>query len=414
MPITKALPTLLMGLICTAVLFTSCQDDSNELPDDPVTPVTPVDPDNPGDNSTTAIERTFGNNIDINNLDNYANQQIPNYITRDNTEGNQITNAGATLGRVLFYDKSLSSDFSTSCASCHQQQFAFSDPDQLSQGANGITGRHSMRLINARFAREDNFFWDERANSLEEQTTLPIQDHAEMGFSGTNGDPSFADLLDRLEATDYYQELFSFVYGDNEVTEGRIQNALAQFIRSIQSFDSRYDAGRTQVNNNNTPFPNFTNQENQGKQLFSQAPQLAENGVRIGGGLGCQGCHGAPEFDITPNSRNNGVIAVAGNPGATDVNITRSPSLRDLINPNGFLNGPAMHTGTFATIDDILEHYNSIQNVPNLDNRLREGNNGQQLMMTNEERAAITAFLNTLTGNDVYTNAIWSNPFLMN
>ena len=110
-----------------------------------------------------------------------------NYIDDDNSGGNAITNSSVLLGRVLFYDKNLSVDNTISCASCHQQVNGFGDDARLSQGVDGMTGRHSMRLINARFGNERRFFWDERANSLEQQTTMPIQDHIEMGFSGQGG-----------------------------------------------------------------------------------------------------------------------------------------------------------------------------------------------------------------------------------
>lgn len=133
------------------------------------------------------VTATFGTKINLNSLYNYANQAVPSYITKFNGTTNPITDKGATLGRVLFYDKKLSSNNTVACASCHQQQFAFSDQAIASTGVNGTTGRHSMRLINARFANESKFFWDERAASLEVQTTMPIKDHAEMGFSGANG-----------------------------------------------------------------------------------------------------------------------------------------------------------------------------------------------------------------------------------
>lgn len=163
--------------------------------------------------------------IDFNNLPNYAGQTVPAYITKNNsTPNNQlITNRGATLGRVLFYDKKLSVNNTISCSSCHQQSHAFSDTSTASSGVNGTTGRHSMRLINAKYAREVRFFWDERAATLEAQTTQPIQDHAEMGFSGQNGDPSFADLVEKMEAIPYYPYMFNEVYGDPAITEVRMQ-----------------------------------------------------------------------------------------------------------------------------------------------------------------------------------------------
>lgn len=104
----------------------------------------------------------------------------------------------------------MSIDSSIACASCHIQQFAFSDTAIASRGvASGLTGRHSMRLVNSRFAVETKFFWDERAATLEAQTTKPIQDHAEMGFSGQSGRPGLNDLLTRLSSLGYYNELFS-------------------------------------------------------------------------------------------------------------------------------------------------------------------------------------------------------------
>lgn len=353
--------------------------------------------------------------IDLNNLPNYAGQSVPGFINEDNTQGNNITNIGATLGRVLFYDTNLSVDNTVSCATCHQQQHAFGDPLQGSEGVNGFTQRQSMRLVNARFSEERAFFWDKRAATLEEQTSMPIQDHIEMGFSGENGDPDIDDLCDRLAVLGYYPELFRRAFGDVEVTETRIQFALAQFVRSIQSFDSKYDLGRAQVNNDDASFGNFTAQENLGKSLFMDRADFNNNGSRTGGGLSCERCHRAPEFDIDPDSRNNGVIASEANPGMIDVTITRSPSLRDMFNSAGELNTPLMHTGDFVTIDQVIDHYNDINEAGNnnLDRRLAEGN-GVRLNITNEERAALTAFLKTLTGRNLYEDPKWSNPFLNN
>ncbi|MDX1905816.1 MAG: cytochrome c peroxidase [Bacteroidia bacterium] len=348
--------------------------------------------------------------IDLNQLPNYANQPVPSYINKDNTQlHNPITDAGATLGRVLFYDKQLSANQTISCASCHQQAFAFSDTARLSRGlTNGLTGRHSMRLINSRFANEEHFFWDERAATLEEQSTRPIQDHVEMGFSGTEGDPGFDSLIRRMQGIPYYKPLFTKAFGDSVITETRIQRALAQFVRSIQSFDSRYDVGRAQVNNDADPFPNFTLQENQGKALF-----LAPPGA---GGAGCQGCHQAPEFDIDPNSQNNGIITSGQDPTILDLNNTRAPSLRDLFNPGGFLNGPMMHNGNFTSLMNVINHYNAItvdSANPRLDPRLAgpPGSGGQRLNLTQPQKGSLVAFLRTLTGTLVYTDPRWSDPF---
>ena len=359
------------------------------------------------------VEAEFGSSVDLENLANYANQATPSYITKNNSQGNAITDKGATLGRVLFYDKNLSSNNSISCASCHKQEFAFSDSNVASTGVNGTTGRHSMRLINTKFASETKFFWDERALNLETQTTMPIKDHGEMGFSGENGDENFEALLTKLSAIGYYKELFKFVYGTEEITEAKIQNALAQFIRSIQSFDSKYDAGRALAANDGQPFTNFTTQENQGKNLFLSPPTFNATGVRTSGGLGCAGCHRAPEFDIDPNTLNNGIIGKISGTGI-DITNTRAPSLRDLVKVDGTPNGPMMHTGVITTLQAAIGHYGTINIAPgnnNLDPRLTPGGVGQQLNLTATEVNAVIAFLRTLSGSDVYTNSKWSNPF---
>ena len=353
--------------------------------------------------------------IHLGNLENYADQEIPEYITLDNTGDNAITDPGATLGRVLFYDKNLSTDKTIACASCHHQEFAFSDTSFVSQGVNGVTGRHSMRLVNARFSGEERFFWDERASTLEEQTSQPIQDHAEMGYSGIDGNPGIEDLILELSDIDYYQQLFAFVYGDSEITEERIQLALAQFIRSIQSFDSKYDIGRAEVDGELVQFPNFTPSENRGKRLFNQDPTFDASGNRIDGGLGCASCHVPPEFSIDPESRNNGIVNEVN--GGANFQINRAPTLRDMFSPvTGDLNGPLMHNGRFDRIRGVIQHYNRIGDLPQfvielLDPRLRSLSNGQMLNLTDQETDDLVRFLHTLTGSDVYTDPKWSDPF---
>lgn len=359
------------------------------------------------------VKAAFGTKIDLENLSNYANQTIPSYITKSNINGNPVTDKGATLGRVLFYDKNLSSNNTISCSSCHKQSLAFTDDAIASQGVNGTTGRHSMRLINTRFAAETKFFWDERAANLETQTSMPIKDHAEMGYSGSNGDASISTLLTKLSGIGYYKELFKFVYGSEEITENKIQLALAQFIRSIQSFDSKYDTGRALVANDNVNFPNFTTQENTGKNLFNTPPVFDATGNRTSGGLGCAGCHKAPEFDIDPNSLSNGIGGSIA--GGQDFTNTRAPSLRDLVKTDGTINSQLMHTGVITSLQASIGHYgdltNAASNNTNLDPRLKPNGFGQKLNLTATEVNAVIAFLKTLSGTNVYTDTKWSSPF---
>ncbi|QKJ30794.1 cytochrome-c peroxidase [Mucilaginibacter mali] len=405
----------LLAVIALAIIALcaaeACKKESNS------TPATSGTNTNLGMSTTTpatAVQTTFGSNIDLNNLENYAAQAIPAYINRDNGRANPITNKGATLGRVLFYDKALSVNNTIACGSCHKQDLAFGDNVLQSIGVNGLTTRHSMRLVNARFAQEVSFFWDKRAATLEDQTTQPIQNHNEMGYSGQNGDPDITALVARLQGIGYYKQLFAFVYGDATVTEARIQLALAQFIRSIQSFDSRFDAGMASVNNINADFPNFTTQENLGKSLFINPPSPPGTVVT---GAGCQTCHRAPTFDIDPNSRNNGVIGVAGSTTLIDITNTNPPSLRNVVNAAGRPNGMYMHNAAFGNLQGVIDHYNQIPfdaRNTNLDNRLFRGTQGQTLRLSQAQKDAIIAFLGTLSGNDVYTNKKWGNPFVTN
>jgi cytochrome c peroxidase len=394
----RKIPLIFSGIVTVIILLVACSKADNTQTTQTV---------------YAAIATAFGAQIDLNNLANYAAQPKPAYITKDNTGNNPITNAKATLGRVLFYDKKLSIDNTISCASCHKQAFAFSDTALISVGvAGGLTDRHSMRLVNERFGVETKFFWDERAISLESQSTQPIADHKEMGFSGQAGRVNIAALLTKLQGTDYYNELFKFTYGDITVTESRLQECLAQFVRSIQSFDAKYDVGRAQVNNDRQNFPNFTAQENVGKDLFLTPPVFDASSNRIGGGLGCNGCHNAPEFDIDPNTRNNGVIALAAG-GGQDVSVTRAPTLRDLVNNKGELNTRLMHTGGIRDLATAVSHYGGfINDNRNLDQRLKpNGVNVQRLNLQPAEIAAVVAFLKTLAGTNVYLDKKWASPF---
>ncbi len=385
----------------------------------------------------------FSATIDLNNLDNYQNQYIPPYISKDNTPNdNPITDEGATLGRILFYDKNLSVENTISCGTCHIQEFAFSDTSNVSSGINGNqTPRHSMRLINTRFGDEEKFRWDESALTLEKQMTIPIKAETEMGFSGVNGMPDFNDLVLKLNAIPYYPDLFNYVFGDPLINKVRIQKALAQFVRSIQSFDSKYDIGRAQVLNDLDPFPNFTNAENIGKELFINSFEWIEDTItvadvpgdpggtfnvakRINGGFNCATCHVPPEFSIDPNSLNNAFVRPPSN-NPTDpswLDGTRSPTLRDLIQSDGVtLNGGMFHSGQAYFLMDIFGHYefrrlDTVDNT-NLDPRLTRISpmSGEKigilLNSTAVERQRINAFLATLTGVDVYTNEMWSDPF---
>ena len=384
-------------LLLLSVLFISCSKDADYKTID----------------SDEVIAATFGTNISLNSLANYANQAVPSYITIDNTNGNPITDKGATLGRVLFYDKNLSKNNTISCSSCHKQALGFGDDAVASIGVNGSTGRHSMRLINNRFSLESRYFWDERADDLEMQTTMPVKDHAEMGYSGANGDEAIDKMIAKISQLNYYKVLFKFAFGSEEISEDKIQLALAQFVRSIQSFDSKFDTGKATATFDTDVFANYTAQEQQGKNLFLTEAMYDALGNRTGGGIACANCHQTPTFSIDPLAKNNGLISKLGNPDAVDVNNTKAPTLRDVFNTNGVLNGPLMHTG--ISLNEVYNHYSVSQENPlntNLDVRFFPNGNYLKINITRQERDAVTAFLKTLSGTNVYVDAKWSDPFL--
>jgi cytochrome c peroxidase len=109
---------------------------------------------------------------------------------------------------------------------------------------------------------------------------------------------------------------------------------------------------------------------------------------------------------------NNGVIGVAGSPGEIDLFNTRAPTLRDLVNPQGLVNGPLMHNAQFTSLEQVIDHYNLIpQNPANTNLDLRLQGPGSNLGLTPEEKSALVAFLRTLSGTNVYTDERWSDPF---
>ena len=229
-------------------------------------------------------------------------------------------------------------------------------------------------------------------------------------FYDTGGNPGLTDLMSALQREDYYRELFQFVYKDPAVTSERVRESLLHFVSSIQSFDSRYDEGRAMVTREVDPFPTFSASENRGKSLFVDNSIFAPGAVRIGGGLGCGICHRPPEFDISPASLNNGFIEAIG--GGQELRIVRAPTLRDLMRPDGSLNGKLMHTGSL-TLRQVLEHYNSRTALnANLDPRLRPEGRAKDLRMNAQEFDDVMAFMRTLSGARLYSDPKWSDPFI--
>lgn len=322
-------------------------------------------------------------------------------VEEDNTPAdNPISNAGATLGRVLFYDTALSKNRTIACASCHKAEMGFSDERRLSQGfSGGETARHSMGLANARFYGEARFFWDQRAATLEEQVLMPFQDPVEMGMT-------LETLVQRVEGGKYYAKLFKRAFGDAKVTPKRISKALAQFIRSMVSTTSRYDKGRAKVQRRTDPFPNFSETENIGKRLFSR-PQGK-------GGLGCFTCHQGEGF-VAVLATSNGLDAAPPDPGygsvtgqPRDMGTFKVPSLK-----NVGLRPPYMHDGRFGSLQEVLDHYSdSIEPHANLGLPFQShGGSVRQLGLNQRAKECLIAFLHTLSDPGMLAEPKYSDPF---
>ncbi|MBK9029746.1 MAG: c-type cytochrome [Myxococcales bacterium] len=328
----------------------------------------------------------------------------------DNTPAdNPITDDGATLGRVLFYDRALSANGTIACASCHLQAAGFADPEALSRGFDGgHTSRNAMSVSDARFYGNGRFFWDERAATLEEQVLMPIQNPVEMGLT-------LDELVARVAAAPYYPPLFVRAFGDGEVTSPRIARALAQFARALVSYRARYDVELAAAGDVARPFAGYTAEENLGKDLFL-------------GRAGCATCHLASPPGPGPRANqavffidiatNNGLDATTdvGDTGkgavtgvARDLGAFKSPSLRNVA-----LTAPYMHDGRFTSLEEVVAHYDTgVQPHPNLDPRLRVPGTGapRRLGLTSAERAALIAFLFTLTDDALVTDPRFADPF---
>ncbi len=370
-------------------------------------PSEPIPPSEPDPLAALNLPATMYNYSQVAYPTHYLDNGLggPNQLSisaSDNTPAsNPVTNAGATLGRVLFYDTELSANGTVSCASCHQQEHGFSDPRQLSVGfEGGLTRRHSMSLANATYYQPGRFFWDERAATLEDQVLQPIQDPVEMGTS-------LAELITIVSSQDYYPVLFEDAFGDPLVSTGRISRALAQYVRSLVSVTSRYDIARAEVNNPLDPFPDFSALENQGKFLF----MAGENQ----GGAGCNRCHTTEAFINGPQGpTNNGLDAVSTDdlgafettPVPRNLGAFKVPSLKNIA-----VTAPYMHDGRFNTLQEVMEHYSTgIQDHQNLGPNLLN-NDGSSQNFTANEIAAFIAFLETLTDTPMLSDEKFSDPF---
>lgn len=319
---------------------------------------------------------------------------------------NPLTEEGVELGRRLFYDPLLSASNEVSCATCHVQRLAFTDGKAVSVG---ISGRplafSSMSLANLMWGPQ-RFFWNGRAVSLEDQALQPIQHPDEMG-------QDLDELVEELSADSTYRDLFDVAY--REISPTSIARALASFQRTLISSNSRYDRFlRGEVE--------LTEQEELGRKLFMAHPDL-ESRRR---GANCVDCHSQfltsgfnTSFDGFINNGLDdetrlppGLEEATGRPEHRG--LFKVPTLRNIA-----VTAPYMHDGRFATLEEVLDHYNhGIRMSRTLSPLIIEASNEDlatsqsvSLDLSDEESAAVIAFLHTLTDEEFLTDERFSDPF---
>ena len=358
------LKSIILIVLAASILVVSCKDDDNEqqgIVQD-----------------TTPYEMSIGG------------FPIPN-IASDN----QLTVQGVKLGRMLFYEEMLSADGTQACASCHLQEFAFTDSAQFSIGVRGEKGgRHAMSVFNMAW-NDNEFFWDGRAHLLRDQALLPIQDELEM-------DETLENVVAKLSASQMYKDQFIRVFGTDEVTSEKVSLALEQFMNSIISTNSKYD----DFLSDSTV---FSESEKRGFKLFNTEynqffPEQS--------GADCQHCHSGLNFE-NDQYMNNGLDATFADDGRgkatedpADNGKFKVTSLRNIA-----LTAPYMHDGRFNTLEEVVEHYNSqLQASSTLDPAL-EQTRETGLFLTEQDKKDLVAFLKTLTDKDLTTNSEYSTPF---
>jgi cytochrome c peroxidase len=320
---------------------------------------------------------------------------------------NPLTEESVALGRRLFYDRRLSGNNAVSCATCHQQRLAFTDGRPTGVGISGKPlAFNSMSLANLLWGPQ-HFFWNGRAASLEAQALVPVQHPDEMA-------QDLDALVDELAEDPDYVARFDAAYGELSATT--IARALASFERTLISANSRYDRFlRGELS--------LAPEEERGRKLFMAHPDVK---VSLRGG-NCIDCHSqfltsgfASGFDGFSNNGLDdethlgaGLQVATANPQHRG--LFKVPTLRNIA-----LTAPYMHDGRFATLEEVLHHYNAgIHASSTLSPLIAEASNRDDpaardisLHLAPDEQAAIIAFLHTLTDEVFVSDPRFSDPFV--
>ncbi|MFT5635760.1 MAG: cytochrome c peroxidase, partial [Cognaticolwellia sp.] len=322
-------------------------------------------------------------------------------------ENNPLTQESVLLGRRLFYDPILSSNNQVSCATSHKQALAFTHGLKTSAGVSvNPLAFNSMSLVNLMWGPR-HFFWDGRVSSLEEQAIHPIAHVDEMARN-------IEELIVDLNNDETYKKLFKQSFGN--ISEQNIAKALANFQRTLISANSRYDQYlRGEIS--------LTAKEEQGRKLFMAHPDTK---VVLRGG-NCIDCHSqfltsgfGTAFDGFSNNGLDddqtlqpGLFTLTKNEAHRG--LFKAPTLRNIA-----VTSPYMYDGRFATLQEVLTHYNGgIKRSKTLspliieaDNIAKTQNDHISLNLNDNEITAIITFLHTLTDEKFLANRAFSNPFM--
>jgi cytochrome c peroxidase len=325
-------------------------------------------------------------------------------------DDNQITADKAELGRYLFHDERLSINGTTSCASCHDQQLAFSDGEVVSTGATGDVGaRNSPQLANVAWLRA--FTWSNPLlTTLERQIPVPLFGEAPLEMGLANHMPA---VLDQLRQVPRYQQLFIAAFPDDAdpYTSDNVIWSLATFLRTLESREAPYDRYRDGDEGALEPA------QQRGRELF-----FSER-------LGCGGCHSGPDLTVAsdPNAvddemfYNVGLYAPEAYPpggdgiaelsaDSGDMGAFRVPSLRNVA-----ISAPYMHDGSVATLDEVIRIFEAggrvIESGPHAGDGRDDPNNAlRAFSLTNAERADLLRFLDSLTDEQFLVDPRFARP----
>jgi cytochrome c peroxidase len=321
------------------------------------------------------------------------NFQVPEgFIPPNLPADNPMTVEGVDLGRRLFYDPILSKDNMQSCADCHVQSFGFTDDGlQFSTGVDGLQGnRNSMAIIN--LAWNTSFFWDGRSVDLEHQIFGPVTNPLEMNIS-------WPEVEAKLNGNATYKDLFKKAFDIDQIDSVHVSKAIAQFLRSIVSGNSKFDKFvRQEVS--------LTTSEMNGLTIYNTEQGDCFHCHTLSNGLGTDNSFKNNGLDDDASMTDMGRMDVTGL--ASDKGKFKVPTLRNIE-----LTAPYMHDGRFATLADVVDHYDmggveSSTVDPLMKHTAGSANPG--LNLTAQEKLDLIAFLRTLTDQDFVNNTAYSHP----